>query len=303
MIPMGLAEGHFIIYGTKDKAIKVGMTQESQKWTAPYMYFRTWGWASTDNKILIDKPYTNRSHLYEAVKEVLLKKFFKVDCSSSYIDTRSSKEFNRIFNSYKLRFYPDSVRVDNNFKFKLSCGNREFEGKCTAEFAGSTENSLKQELDRIKEVADGFNPAGDYFITPEGKLVNPKKCPYTGLMIDMSQDKSYYAKYLNNPLASGQDFMAVTYCDGFIRLDTCTNYFSKASESDYIRSYSNGDSYVESECIGFAPRFSPRSMPLKSFKEFIKGHIDKSPYSLIILRVVEAEKNTYIKYKKTGVTA
>lgn len=300
MFPYGTTDGHFIIYGTKDKAIKVGMTNESQKWSAPYMYFRCWGWASTDNKILLDRAYTNRQQFFDAVKNVLLKDFFTVDSDSSSTRTRSGADCTRIFNEYKLKFYPDSVRVDDDFKFRLLHGDRENRGRNLPEFAGSYDTSLKNELDLIKSVSDSFNPAKDYFITSEGRLVNPKVCPITRMMIDEEDDKSFYAKFLNYPLEDKQELLVMTYCDGYIKLDAATKYFD---DNKVLTSYKDGRSNFSTDTLAVAPKFSDRFTAIKPVKEFLKGHIDKSPYALAILRVVEGEKNTYIKYKKTGVKA
>lgn len=301
MLPFGTVDGHFIIYGTKEKAIKVGMTSESSKWAAPYMYFRCWGWADEANDIILDKPYTNRTGFYKAVEEVLLSKFFKVGCSSVYHSLRNSKDYTDIFSRHSLRFYPDSVRVNENFKFKLGYGNREMVGRNMPTYANNSDSSLKSELDLIKSVSDSFDPKKEYYITFEGKLVNPKKCPYTGIMIDETEDKSFYAKFLNGPLKSGEHFLAVTYCDGYAKLDATSKFFS--DRSDNILTYETGRSAINGSEFALAPSFSPNPMAIKPFKEFLKGVVQTSKYSLILLRVVEGEKNTFIKYKKTGVTA
>lgn len=306
MFPYGTTDGHFIIYGTKDKAIKVGMTSESNKWEAPYMYFRCWGWASTDNKILLDKPYTNRQNLFSVVKDLILSKYFEIE-RSTLTNIRSSKECGEIWKTYSLRFYPDSVRVNDQFKFNYASGTRDnvgsvkpYYGRCK-----DRDNSLKNELDMIISVSDSFDPYKEYHVTDDGVLVNPKVCPKTHLLIDESETESKYAKYLSCPLESCQKFAVVTYIDGYFKLDTCTNPRPEWTGTFKIQSCTIGastGSFKDGLCL--CPSFSSREkLAIKPFKEYLKGNINNSDIDLLLLRYVDGDKVTYIKYKKTGVKA
>lgn len=299
MLPMGTIEGHYMIYGTKDKPNKTAILGDNHKWATPYMFFRCWGWTAQDGTLLLDKGYTNSNSFYQAVKDVVLSKYMSVDVDR-LTQLKNSDEFKDLFKTYHLKFYPDSIKTET-FKFKLHCGDREFKGDSLPYYDGICDGPVSRVLTSITSVKDSFNPYKDISII-NGVLINPKVCPITKLLIDDSETQSKYAKYLNNPVEG--NFMVVTYCDGGYKYDAVNT--NKNVTSGIFMTCRASSSAHNSEGISFANWFSnPKdyNISLKTFKERLKGGINRSEFDLILLRVIEDDKVTYIKYKKQGVKA
>lgn len=295
MLPYGTFDSHYIIYGAKETINKVTITQDNNKWIAPYMYFRCWGWTSKDGDLLVDKPYTNRHNLYEALRDTFLHKFMRLEVNTS-TDTLEASDMVDFFIKNNLGFYPDSVNV-SSFKFKFTCGNRSYVGSGP----GYGNSFYNMYLARITSITDSFDPRKDFDIV-NGKLLNPKKCPLTGFLIEESESSSVYAKYLNAPVDNGM--LVVTYCDGAFKMDASSKETRRGSVTVYETASSV--SCYDSSTIALTKNFSPCSgkiMSLKTFKERLKGGIHSSDFDLILLRVIEGDKVTYIKYKKHGVKA
>lgn len=298
MLPMGIVEGHYIIYGTKDKPNKTAILGDNHKWATPHMYFRCWGWTAQDSSLLVDKAYTNQPEVYKVIQEVVLSKFMKVNVDR-FTTLKNSDEFVELFSKYKLKFYPDSVCTET-FKFKLSGGDRAFKGKLYPNYDGCSDKPVSQVLALIESVKDSFNPHKPIAIV-NGVLVNPKVCPVTKLVIDESESQSKYAKYLNNPIKG--HFAVVTYCDGAFKCDV-KNF--EGSSYDGTIQIVKGHGCVNGNTIQIGSMFQNTNnyrVSLKTFKEKLKGGIQTSSLSLILLRVIEDDKVTYIKYKQQGVNA
>lgn len=296
MLPFGTFDSHYIIYGTKAEATKCNITGDNCKWDIPFMFFRCWGWADTHNQLLLDKGYTNRERLFRAVKDVVLSKFMEIDRSKKtmLLESEKMKEF---FDKHRLRFYPDSIRRDE-FSFVHSNGTREFIG-CNG-FPFEKGGHLYNQLQSIKEVKDTFNPEKLSKVV-DGVLLNPKTCPITMMLIDESEKQSKYAKYCNNPVTRGM--AVVTWCDGYYKLTTATKEVQASRGCEISIRDINNESYFDGTTLSLSRRFSGscgRLITLKSLKEKLKGHVDKTGLDLILLKVVEDEKVSYIKYKPTG---
>lgn len=299
MLPMGTVEGHYMIYGTKDKPNKTAILGDNHKWATPYMFFRCWGWTAQNGALLLDKGYTSSNNFYQAVKDVVLSKYMSVDVDR-LTQLKNSNEFKELFDTHSLRFYPDSIKTDS-FRFKVLGGDREFKGRNMPYYGGIGDRPVSRVLTSITNVKDSFNPYKDMTII-DGMLLNPKKCPVTGLIIDESESQSKYAKYLNNPVEG--KFMVVTYCDGGYKYDAVST--DRVVTSGTLMTCQASSSAHNNEVISFANWFSNPSsynMSLKTFKERLKGGINKSEFDLVLLRVIEDDKVTYIKYKKQGVKA
>ena len=106
-------------------------------------------------------------------------------------------------------------------------------------------------------------------------------------------------------LESYQKFAVVTYIDVYFKLDTCTDPSPKWTGTFKIQSCTIGTSvgsFKDGLCL--CPFFSSREkLAIKPFKEYLKGNINNSDIDLLLLRYVDGDKVTYIKYKKTGVKA
>lgn len=299
MLPLGTIEGHYIIYGTKDKPNKTAILGDNHKWSTPYMFFRCWGWTSNSGELLVDKAYTNQNILYRAVKENILSKYMLTDVDKANVTLKDSQQFREFINKHDLRFYPDSVKV-STFKFRLCSGDRDFMGRGMPRYDGDSDKPVSKVLTSITSVKDSFNPYKDIAIT-NGVLINPKVCPITKLLIDDSETQSKYAKYLNNPVEG--NFMVVTYCDGSYKMDAIN---SKNNINNGAIVTVNGRGELSPSIISIGRQFQDttfNTISLKSFKERLKGSINKSKFDLILLRVIEDDKVNYIKYKRQGVKA
>lgn len=287
MLPFGILEDHYIVYATKDHPQKTSMDGTGNKWQTPYMYWRAWGWVSDKGNLLLDKFYTNGMALADACLTFM--KGLGVSVESSEI--RSAKDFKEFFGDYSLRFYPDSIRLPS-FSFSRGNGSRSFSGKNA--FNYNDRDNLKEVLDTIQSYSDSFNPLKDFIIS-EGRLMNPKRCPVTNLLIDESESQSKYAKHLNSPI---KHFLAMTYIDGFPKVDATTDT-KFGSDYDYSERYTTV--IGQKEFGTFFPCVSGYMVTLKALKDFLKGFVKDSVFDVILLRAIEDDKVTYIKYKKPGV--
>lgn len=286
MVPMGTMKDNYIIYATKDKAQKTSMDSSGSKWPSPYMYWRCWGWVSNDGKLLVDKTYTNRRYLFDVMKPLME----SLGMSFEDADLRQGKEFAKFFNKVSCKFYPDSVKTrGDGWKFSRDNGTKSFVGENRPSFKDRY-SSLKNTLTSIKGVADAFNPLLPCEVI-DGVLCNPKICPMTGLKISGDSDKSYYAKFLIAPV---NGFLALTYIDGCVKIDAMTSEERGRFMKCYCTNYSSKE---------FGSVFNQpfNHIPLSPLKEYLKGCVNNTPYDIILLRVVEEDKVTFIKYKKNGV--
>lgn len=289
MFPFGTFKDHYIIYATKDHAQKTSMDASGSKWPSPYMFWRCWGWVGASGKLLVDKVYTSRQGLFEAMLP-MMKSF---GMSTDGEELRQGKEMRKWFKEHSLKMYADSVRFDTDtLYFRRSCGSSGVSG-ATPYFKQSLYfSNLKSVLNTIKEVSPSFIPTEAFKII-NGTLINPKRCPMTNLYIDANEKESFYAKFLLAPVKS---FACVTYIDGCVKVD---NYTDDISLNDYI---GKGNlTCLRDSCIGTVFNSPSYYIPLKNIKDYLKGSVNKSPFDIILLRVVENDKVTYIKYKKDGV--
>lgn len=306
MHPFGTFDSHYIIYGSKEDVTKYATLNDNNKWQIPYMFFRHWGWTSTEGDLLVDKCYTGNNtravRFAEAVRKTVMADYMIVDYSGERRDTKEGKAMQEFFNRYEIGFYPDSVYVGADFRFSVSNGNRHDTG-CKIVFNNMPERSLATVyLQNITNVSDTFNPKKDFAIV-QGKLINPKICPVTKLLIDETESVSKYAKYLNNPIEG--EMLVATYCDGYFKLDAATR---EGLAGSFGCRMENDTSTYGGSGIVFRKNFNGEyagcdAVPLKTFKEKIKELIDKSAYDLVLLRVIEDDKVNFIKYKKKGVKA
>lgn len=291
MISLGVFKDHYIIYGTKKHSQKVSMDNSGSKWVAPFMFFRNWGWISTDGKLLVDKTYasSNEDHLFDAYKPLMK----SLGMSFEDSPTRQASEMKKYFNDYPYRFYPDSIRI-SDFSFHREAGSKSFCGTLNPFFKKLTDNgTLKSALTLINNIDDSFDPLKPFVIV-DGRIYAPKKCPITNLDIPETESKSFYSKFLLQPVKS----MAVfSYVDGFIKLDAATQ-----DCNDCVMTVNCTCNVASAYCDKiFTKKFNVVPVQLTAFKEWIKSKVNSSKYDLILLRVVDNDKVNYIKYKKSGV--
>lgn len=289
MIPFGTASGHFIIYGTKEAPQKTSLIQGC-KWTTPYMYFRMWGWLGTDKKIHLDKMYYNYSSNFEEAMKVIFERlpFFSFDDC----DTYDRSYFAHLFSDYPCKVYMDSLRMSDNYRFSRRNGTCSFRGSINPYYCGEWSCSCCTEaLSNIQNVAPNFNPTMK-FKNNNGYLFNSATCPITGLDIELGEKQSKYAKYFTTPLT--KPLMVLTYIDGVFRLDQ-GNVDNMAT--DNVKQFKWDESDIRNDCIVASPYFSNRAMPIKMFKEKVKGIVKKEGKVVVLVRYVEDDKVTYVKYR------
>lgn len=285
MIPFGTFDSHFIIYGTKEEPQKVTMMG---KWWAPYMYFRSWGWLSEDNKLLVDKQYSSsfRQNSFGSLYDKLGFKYESAD-----IELKNGSAYKTFFNKYELRFYPDSlVRSGRKFYFRRDGGDKEFIGSNC--YNGDTVVST---LGKLSSVSDAFTCVKDIEIS-NGILFNPKICPVTGLHIPEEEDKSFYAKFFKEPIKS---LLVMSYCDGYVKTDAST--LGNDSNVSFWRGHTQMRSYIDGNTFYYSTTpyyFSERLFNLVKTKEFIKAHIEDAPVNCILLKVIDNNGVQFIKYRK-----
>ena len=298
MIPFGIFDGHYIIYATKDEPQKTSIDGTGSKWMTPYMYWRCWGWTSEDGDLLLDKVYTTSEQNRKAVQmlELLEKLGAVLGKEDSVISLQDGAKFYEWYCEHSLRFYSDSIILDNDdeyWVFRRGDGDRVFVGAHT--FNGAS--TMKAALERVTEVSATFDPKKPIQII-NGLLLNPKKCPITNLYISDSDAKSVYAKYFTEPVNS---LLVMSYVDGYAKVDAKSLENCRAGsfrdESKYFdRQYTEmGQNYWELGAL-----FTNCKKDIKVFKETVKRLMNNSTYDAVLVRYVEGDKVTFVKYKKKG---
>lgn len=288
MIPFGTFDSHFIIYGTKEEPQKVTM---QGKWWAPYMHFRSWGWLSEDNELLVDKQYSS-SLKQNCLSSLYDKLGFKWDNTYGAYELKEGSKFKKFFDKYILRFYPDSLnRERSKFRFYRDRGDKEFIGSNT--YDGSY--TVVETLGKISSVSDTFTCTKDIEFS-NGNLFNPKRCPFTGVLISEDEDKSFYSKFFKEPIKS---LLVLSYCDGYVKTDA-NSFNGCVNNSAWCCGREVGFSFDgrRIDCSNSPSRFSTIPYNLVKVKEFIKAHIEEAPVNCVLLKVIDNNGVQFIKYRK-----
>lgn len=287
MIPLGMFDGHYMIYATKDEPQKTSVDGTGTKWKTPYMLWRCWGWASDDdNTLLIDKLYTSS----DTISEAMIKFLETLGASTTYRGlVKGYEEFSSFFEEYGLRFYSDSIELDGDeWTFNRGDGDREFVGSRTSSY-----HNMKRQLETINKVSDSFDINKPYEIL-NGLLANFKTCPITHLKIADTEDKSPLAKLFTSSVSS---ILVLTYCDGFVKCDD----YSMPANSGSIKVDENDYTFEITPNIMFlSKKFMQSYKDIKVFKELMKQYIHDSLYDVAVVRYIDGDKVTYVKYKKKG---
>lgn len=292
-------KGLYIVYGTNGKDNSQSIIS-GKKWSVPQMSFRCWGWLSEDNHLLCDriyKPGTISDRHRDTIGE-WLDNWFTIPFrtrADQYTDLKYADEYYRAFIENPIRMYPDSVYFIRNksdgFKFRICHGNRGDVGTIMAPF-----KSLLDELKAVESISPNFKGGSDSKIV-NGVLSSPNYCPITGLSIPDTDSVSFYAKFFEEPLPH-KKLIVITYDDGFFKFDTMSYDNNKINnDSVEISKDSLSLSCKDKNKYIFTKNFSVTKAPLKTFKENLKGLVKHTGYDCIILRCVEQDKVTFIKYK------
>ena len=297
-VAMSPIKGYYMIYGTDGKCNDINIIN-GKKWSVPRMFFRAWGWLASNGNLMVDRIYPDGSWRLPDRNDVLnfLSPFLGYDCmnckKSMSMKLKYGKELATWYDEHKCHMYPDSVNIgratDDEIVYRGICyGTRNFVGHC------SLSNDLLYIMHRISSIADGLEYNKDYTIL-NGVLSTLRRCPITDLPILPTETKSFFAKFfkekIDGPLLVG------TFCDGYFKMDTCTYLKSSPTCATIMSSNANGTSVKDGNCYYFYPRFSNTSIPIKVFKEQMTGYVKSSPFAYVIIRYIEDDRVTFVKYK------
>ena len=133
-----------------------------------------------------------------------------------------------------------------------------------------------------------------------GVVTNINICPITKLKIPNGVKQHAYAKYFDKPL---EQLAVLTYDKGCVRCDAATREF--ISDPIQIKpsinvgnghsGFNGGTLYCYGKSTGVRG-----TIALKSLKEHIKGCINTTPYSAILLKIIEDDKITCQVFKNKG---
>lgn len=232
MIPMALTDNHFIVYCT-DKEPSLESIMGGSKWYIPYMYFRCWAWVSENDELLLDKLYPSEYDAY--------KKMFIQDCGfnmkgSFYSTEKFLKNPKRIETVLQLgcTFYPDSLRVQSKGFFRCE-GTRNFVGYKRPDIGNF--RTVLAYYKNISDISEHIDLSKELSIF-DGKLINPKRCPITNMIIPDTDDVHWFASRLSKPVSS---LLIVDYRNGYFNL-FC---YSDRTDNGYIRIYPDDEGCSE----------------------------------------------------------
>lgn len=294
MVPMAMSKGSYLIYATTGKANKINIISGS-KWFVPRMLLRCWGWLSNDNELLLDRPYSSNDTDMQQRQEFItfISNYYLVDKDYSEkvdIPLKYGKALKKIYTDYNLHTYPDSIDFLESFNYKGICyGTRGFVGT----------SSIREPLLNITKRVSSIHPLfkySDCYDIVNGELFASKKCPITNLPIPIDKDKSVFASMFTQPVLN---CIVITYCDGVFKLDQASKKY--LSNNEYLifdtRKMSSNSCRDSNRLICYPSfNFVSSAVSIKSFKEYITGIAKLSGYNIIV-RFIEGDKVTYVKYK------
>lgn len=301
IVPMSTSKGHFLVYATTGIPNKANIINGT-KWYCPRILFRFWGWLSDKNQLLMDKwyigtEYSNNSRLCDKLRDYVAS-LFGYDYSevakpcTKYL--KYATELGEINSTYNCHWYMDSTKFRDNgdVVFKgISYGSRSFVGNDG--FNGNYD--LYNAAQQVTKVPETYKYTTSFKVV-DGILSVLKLCPITKLPITDSELQSKYAKFFTKPVNS---LLVLTFLDGCFKIDT----FSSKSSNSYINvrdiTDTSESSYKDGNCLYLTPTMSSpkKKFNIKTFKEMITGHAKMSNYDCILVRYIEDDKVTFVKYK------
>jgi len=290
MFPMILSDNHYIVYGTKSHAQKVTVGGTDSKYPAPYMFFRTWGWMSADNKLLIDKVY---STLYNLNVDNFLELNDIPITNNSIVNLKDGNKYAEIFNKWNCRFYPDSLRQDKT-DFCRGNGIRSFIGSKHWKCISGDYSSIIDTLNR--NIVDPNLDIYKDIDCIENKIINPKRCAITNLVISDSEDVHWLANVVKKPCSN---LLALDWVDGNFKLLASSKsgiyerleHFAISTETE-----NTACSCKDGSVLGFTSMFSKDVIPLQTLKAYIQNYRNELDYDTVVLRVVDKNQINFIKY-------
>ena len=293
MVALSACKGNFIVYLTTGKPNKCNVIAGT-KWYVPRMLTRSWGWLGADGELFLDRSYTGSSiSSYENRFRKLIFKYIGNDTNTVTLPTSPLKYAEDMKNwhaKYQFRFYPDSIKVQD-FKYYGVCyGNRCFVGN------GEPFNkTLYTKAQNITEVPKGFKYKPHYEIV-DGAITELRVCPITYLPLRPDEVRSKYAKFFKEPVPK---LAILTYCDGYFKVDAFNNGDRYRADNITIDTCTYSQpSYKDGSRYRFYNAFScDKKIPIKVFKESIAGIISNTDLNTVLVRYIEDDRVTYVKYR------
>lgn len=301
IVPMSTAKGSFLVYGTSGVPNKISIINGT-KWPCPRILFRFWGWLKPDGTLLSDKWYIGiefnnaSSDVIDKLKQYVTNLFgynYKDLLNKAAYLLKYGEEYYKIQKEYNCNWYPDSVRddiIEEQFCYRgIGYGLRCFIGK----FPLDNNYTIQSEGQKITKISPTFTYTNRYCII-DGILSKTKICPITNLPILETESQSKYAKYFTKPV---KELLILTYLDGCYKLDKATSMSN--NYSIYVSEEGNQLSYKDCNKFYLTPQMSSteKKINIKSFKEMITGCAKTSKYECVLVRYIEDDKVTFVKYK------
>ena len=286
MIPFGIADGHYIVYTTKDNPNEYSIIPGT-KWKVPFMGMRCWAWTSEDGQLVLDKKY---GYCNYACDKYLTETFPTRNC---ILDSDLSSEMVRIFETYKARWYPDSIKnlelvyEDRDIIFSLSLGKREFIG-CIRPVARGTMATMFENIDTVDSNINYEEDVGEV----NGVLCNAFVCPYTGLLTPKSLGESPYARFFKkHPV---KNLVVMSYMDGYFR-GVCSSMQIGCDNGSVVFDEDRYSSELSDSTLWLGKR-SAFKVNLQKLKSFLEIHKKFFYFDALLLKCVEGDRVSYIKY-------
>lgn len=286
MLPFGIADGHYIVYTTKDNPNEYSIISGT-KWKVPFMGMRCWAWTSEDGELVLDKKY---GFCHSTFDNYLSETFPTKNC---ILDSDLSSEMVRIFGTYKARWYPDSIKnlelayKDREIVFSLASGKRDFIGFIRP-VASGTMASMFENIDSVDTNIDYEEDVREV----NGVLCNAFICPYTGLVTPQSLGESPYARFFKkHPVKS---LVVMSYMDGYFR-GVCSSTQNSCEDGSVVFNEDRYSSELTESTLWLGKRtaFKVNLQKLKSFLEIHKKFFN---FDALLLKCVEGDRVSYIKY-------
>jgi hypothetical protein len=301
-LPFYLDPASYIVYATTGEVHKT-VVISGNKFHCPDMILRCWAYANEDKELVLDKKYFSSTNCSERTADAiinLLHERFEAIVSGKEKLYNGGRTITEIWTRYQLPFFSDSLRLELDDAGNTIVVSSFSNGYRTAN-AGSTipfkkeYNSLIQKASTVSSVSPDLDLSKHADII-NGVLLNPKKCPITGLNIECKEKVHRYAKYFTRP---STDTAVLVYYGGRVFYEEVTRTTEADSVSGifvdkyYTGRFEGGKIYVgpinnECEC----------SISLKVLKEHIKGNIKNSIYNAILLKVIDGDKITFQVFKR-----
>lgn len=298
VVPLAAVKGVFMIYGASDKCNKINIIQ-GKKWNVPHIFFRAWGWLSDKGQLMVDRIYPDGSWRLPDRNDVLemLSPYLGYDVRTTCkraqcTPLKYGKEIKEWYNKYRSHTYPDSINLCDKEPVSyhgICYGDRQFVGN-DRQMAKSLLNTMHD----ICEIAEGIEYSNKYQIV-NGVLSQARLCPITGLPILATETVSPYAKLFKEKIDG--DILVATYCDGWFKADACSSKRISRGKL-YYDANEIGVSYKEGSDFWFRDMFSVNNrVPIKVFKETITGSAKTSQFAWVVVRYIEGDRVTFVKYR------